>query len=71
MTPVFPAEDAPMSATVEYNARPAPDQALVDIARYVAGYAITSATAWDTARLCLMDSLPQNPKTPPQNEVNK
>lgn len=46
-----------MSATVEYNARPAPDQALVDIARYVAGYAITSATAWDTARLCLMDSL--------------
>ncbi len=46
-----------MSATVEYNARPAPDQELVDIARYVTDYDITSAEAWDTARLCLMDSL--------------
>ncbi|BAK76388.1 2-methylcitrate dehydratase [Pseudogulbenkiania sp. NH8B] len=39
------------------NARPDADQVLVDIADYVADYAITSPQAWDTARLCLMDTL--------------
>ena len=37
--------------------RPAPDQALVDIAAYVDGYPIDSAAALETARYCLMDSL--------------
>lgn len=46
-----------MSATVEFNERPAPDQELVDIAQYVTDYDITSAEAYDTARNCLMDTL--------------
>jgi len=46
-----------MSANVEFNARPAPDKELVDIARYVTDYQITSAEAYDTARNCLMDTL--------------
>jgi 2-methylcitrate dehydratase len=37
--------------------RPDPDQLLVDIADYVTGYPVQSAEAYDTARLCLMDSL--------------
>ncbi len=39
------------------NARPSPDQALVDIADYVTRYQVTSKEAYETARLCLMDSL--------------
>ncbi|MDO8270509.1 MAG: MmgE/PrpD family protein, partial [Gammaproteobacteria bacterium] len=46
-----------MSANVEYNQRPAPDQELVDIARYVTDYEVTSFEAYDTARNCLMDTL--------------
>ncbi len=46
-----------MSATVEFNARPAPDQELVDIARYVTRYTLDSEEAYDTARNCLMDTL--------------
>jgi len=46
-----------MSANVEFNARPAPDKELVDIARYVTDYQISSAEAYDTARNCLMDTL--------------
>lgn len=46
-----------MSANVELNERPEPDQELVDIARYVTNYEITSAEAYDTARNCLMDTL--------------
>ncbi|MDT8428621.1 MAG: bifunctional 2-methylcitrate dehydratase/aconitate hydratase [Pseudomonadales bacterium] len=46
-----------MSANVEINERPAPDQELVDIARYVSEYEITSNEAYDTARNCLMDTL--------------
>jgi 2-methylcitrate dehydratase len=46
-----------MSANVEFNARPAPDKELVDIARYVTDYHISSAEAYDTARNCLMDTL--------------
>jgi 2-methylcitrate dehydratase len=39
------------------NVRPKPDQVLVDIADYVTGYRIDSAEAYDTAHLCLMDTL--------------
>ena len=37
--------------------RPDPDPLLIDIADYVLAPAITSAEAYDTARLCLMDSI--------------
>ena len=46
-----------MSANVEMNTRPAPDQVLVDIARYVCNMEIKSAEAYDTARNCLIDTL--------------
>ena len=39
------------------NVRPKPDQVLVDIAEYVSKYVIKSPEAFDTARLCLMDTL--------------
>jgi len=39
------------------NIRPPPDSELVDIARYVACGPIESPDAYETARLCLMDSL--------------
>src|SRR5205085_1164878 len=37
--------------------RPPPDQLLVDVADYVSARPIASPEAYDTARLCLMDSL--------------
>ncbi len=43
--------------TFDLNDRPAPDQVLADIADYVLNYKITSEEAYDTARLCLMDTL--------------
>src|SRR5471030_1093006 len=39
------------------NVRPKPDKVLVDIANYVAKYQVKSREAYDTARLCLMDTL--------------
>jgi 2-methylcitrate dehydratase len=39
------------------NVRPKPDKVLTDIADYVAGYRINSKEAYNTARLCLMDTL--------------
>ncbi len=39
------------------NVRPDPDQPLVDIADYVLNHSITSAEAYSTARLCLIDTL--------------
>jgi 2-methylcitrate dehydratase len=45
-----------MSAFVS-NVRPKPDKVLVDIADYVGKHEIKSAEAYDTARLCLMDTL--------------
>jgi 2-methylcitrate dehydratase len=39
------------------NIRPMPDRELVDIADYVCDHVIESAEAYNTARLCLMDSL--------------
>ena len=44
-------------STEATNVRPAPDQVIVDIANYVAKYQIESTEAYDTARLCLMDTL--------------
>ena len=46
-----------MSNNVEINARPEPDQVLVDIADYICDYEISSTEAYDTARNCLMDTL--------------
>ena len=45
-----------MSAPIS-NVRPKPDKVIVDIADYVTGYAIKSKEAYNTARLCLMDTL--------------
>ena len=39
------------------NVRPKPDQVLVDIADYASKFKIKNAEAYDTARLCLMDTL--------------
>ncbi len=39
------------------NVRPKPDQVLTDIADYASRFKIKSAEAYDTARLCLMDTL--------------
>ncbi len=39
------------------SARPAPDRVLSDIADYVFHYEVKSELAYNTARLCLMDSL--------------
>jgi 2-methylcitrate dehydratase len=45
-----------MSSAIS-NIRPKPDQVLVDIADYVTKYVIKSPEAYDTARLCLMDTI--------------
>ena len=45
-----------MSAHIS-NVRPEPDQVLVDIADYVCNVDISSTEAYNTARLCLMDTL--------------
>ncbi len=39
------------------GSRPEPDQVLQDIADYVLGYQVTGELAWETARLCLLDTL--------------
>jgi 2-methylcitrate dehydratase len=44
-------------ADIRSARRPDPDKTLVDIADYVHGYEIGSATALETARYCLMDTL--------------
>lgn len=46
-----------MSHYVEDNIKPDYDQVLVDIADYVLDYHIDSIRAYETARLCLMDTL--------------
>src|SRR4051794_18571292 len=46
-----------MSSHADSNVRPAPDNELVEIARYVASEQPFSDEAYDTARYCLMDSL--------------
>ena len=39
------------------NVRPKPDEVMTDIADYVLNHKITSEEAYNTARLCLMDTL--------------
>lgn len=46
-----------MSTNVEPNVRPEPDGVLRDVADYVTSFDIDSDEAYDTARLCLMDTL--------------
>ena len=46
-----------MSALAESAERPAPDKVLVDIADYVHNYKIDSPLAFETARLCLIDTI--------------
>ena len=46
-----------MSAHAESAVRPAPDQVIQDIADYVLDYKITSELAYETARLCLIDTI--------------
>lgn len=46
-----------MSANVDVNVRPDPDQELVDIAKYVDTGVVKSKESYDTARNCLMDTL--------------
>lgn len=46
-----------MHSYVEDNVKPAYDVVISDIADYVLNTTIDSATAYDTARLCLMDTL--------------
>ncbi|KAF9652958.1 2-methylcitrate dehydratase [Thelephora ganbajun] len=46
-----------MSAHAESAVRPAPDQVIQDIADYVLNYKIDSKLAYDTARLCLIDTI--------------
>src|SRR6476620_8634020 len=45
-----------MSAPIS-NIRPDPDKVLVDIADYVLNHQVSSSEAFNTARLCLMDTL--------------
>ncbi|EJU04088.1 2-methylcitrate dehydratase [Dacryopinax primogenitus] len=45
------------ASTAESAARPEPDQVLKDIASYVHHYDVTSPLAWETARLCLIDTM--------------
>jgi len=44
-------------STADSNIRPPPDRELLEIADYVADYTVTSNEAFETARLCLLDSL--------------
>lgn len=46
-----------MSSNVDINVRPSPDDELVSIASYVSDFEITSDTAYETARNCLLDTL--------------
>src|SRR5690554_527321 len=55
---VLPPGGSPMGQhDIRSTARPDPDQPMVDIADYVAGYTVDSKEAYDTARYMLLDSL--------------
>ncbi|KAG9103891.1 ATP-binding cassette transporter CGR1, partial [Ceratobasidium sp. 392] len=41
----------------ESTVRPEPDQVVKDIADYVHDFEVTSELAWETARLCLIDTI--------------
>ena len=53
----LPAYTRSMSSHAESAIRPAPDQVIQDIADYVLNYQITSELAYETARLCLIDTI--------------
>ena len=46
-----------MTANVDINSRPDPDEVFVNIAEYVSDYKVQSAEAYNTARNCLIDTL--------------
>ena len=46
-----------MSSAISTSARPQPDKVITDIVNYASNYAIKSTEAYNTARLCLMDTL--------------
>lgn len=46
-----------MSSNVDLNVRPEPDAALIDIAKYVNDYDVSSELAYETAHHCLIDTL--------------
>ena len=46
-----------MSGLAESAERPQPDKVLVDIADYVHNFKIESPLAFETARLCLIDTI--------------
>lgn len=46
-----------MSSHAESAIRPQPDKVVQDIADYVHDYEIKSPLAWETARLCLIDTI--------------
>jgi 2-methylcitrate dehydratase len=46
-----------MSSAISTSARPKPDKVITDIVNYASNYAIKSTEAYNTARLCLMDTL--------------
>lgn len=46
-----------MGVIITDNSRPEPDQVLKDIANYVHNYKVDSDLAFETARLCLLDTL--------------
>jgi 2-methylcitrate dehydratase len=55
--PLTFASEKRLPMSIHSNVRPAPDQVLQDIARYVDEHRVESTLARETARLCLIDSL--------------
>lgn len=53
----LPAYTRNMSSHAESAVRPAPDRVIQDIADYVLNYKIDSELAYETARLCLIDTI--------------
>jgi 2-methylcitrate dehydratase len=53
----FPLQTRAMSHHAESAARPEADKVLTDIADYVHNYEVTSELAYETARLCLIDTI--------------
>ena len=56
-SPIYPVIARNMSSHAESAVRPEPDQVLQDIADYVHNFKIESDLAWETARLCLIDTI--------------
>ena len=56
-TTIAPTARAMSTHYGESAIRPEPDKVMQDIADYVHGYRIDSDVAWETARLCLIDTI--------------